>query len=243
MRGKEQDLSENAFRYLPRTEQQVAAIAQTLRQVFQLYLQTIQSSRRFMDEGERHFLIGDVMHDVRKYKLGDGDGFVFYSESRDAQGAQERKTVELKTDRNYVGIETGEVISHKVDEEGRIIGKTSTIIDLSRGTYVEQQVEPIPAQLQDQIYNKQTFTFNSTRDTTSARLIWSKDKEEHPIITITPTEETISFNFRQIRTDHRTGERLIVGPEGTIRLPCPDEFIAGAIKKVVNLEPVTFSLK
>ena len=244
MRERGQGLSESAFSYLPRTRREIATIPATLRQVFQQYLQLIQSSRNFIpEEGSRSFFMGDVRHDVKKYQLEGRDWFSFYSESKDAQGVQERKTVELKTDRNYVGIESLEVLSQKVDKEGRTLSKIWTGINLSRGTYVEQQAEPIPMELQDKSYNKQTFIFTSTRDTISARLIWSKDKEEHPIITITPTEETISYNLEEIRTNHRTGERLIKGQEGTIRLPRPDEFVEQAIKKAVNLEPITFSLK
>ena len=242
MQSREIGSSENVFRYLRRTGNEVATIPETLRQKFQPYLQIIQSSRRFMDEGKRHSLIGDVMHDVQKYKSGDRDGFVFYSESRDAKGVQEKKTVELKTDRNYVGVETAEVVSHKVDEEGRILSKIWTRIDLSRGTYVEQQLEPMPMELQDKTYNKQTFILN-TRDSTLARLIWSKNGEHLPVVEITSTGETTFLDSEQIRTDLRTGERLIKRPEGAIRLPRPDEFVAEAIKKAVNLEPITFSLK
>ena len=245
MQSREIGSSENVFRYLPITQREVATIPDTLRQVFQPYLQLIQSSRNFIPEGgkegTRRF-IGDVAHDVRKYRLGDRDGFYFYAEFEDTL---ENRSIELKTDRNYSKVEAIEVLSHKLNNEGGIIGKTWTRIDLAREVYVEQQVEPIPMELQDKSCNKQTFILN-TRDSTLARLIWSKDKEEHPIITITPTEETmeiISFNSEQIRTDLRTGERLIKGSERTIRLPRPDEFVAQAIKKVVNLEPITFSLK
>lgn len=246
MQRRETGSSENVFRYLRRTELEVETIPVTLKRVYQPYLQIIKSTRRFMDEGERQFPIGDVMYDVRKYKSENRDGFVFYSESRDAKGVQEKKTVDLKTDRNYVGVETAEVVSDKVDEEGRILSKIWTRIDLSRGTYVEQQVEPIPMESQVKSYNKQTFILN-TRDSTLARLVWSKNGEELPVIEIISTgetiRETIFLHSEQIRTDLRTGERLIKRPEGTIRFPRPDEFVAQAIRKVVNLEPITFSLK
>ena len=198
MERRETGSSENVFRYLRRTGIEIAVIPDTLRQKFQPYLQLIKNSRRFTDEGKRQFLIGDVMHDVRKYKSGDREGFAFYSESRDAQGVQEKKTVELKTDRNYVGIETVEVTSHKVDKEGIILRKTWTWIDLSRGTYVEQQVEPIPMEVQDKSYSKQTFILN-TRDSVLARLIWSKNGEELPVVEITLTGETIFLDSEQTR--------------------------------------------
>jgi len=239
MQSREIGSSENVFRYLRRTEIEIAAMPETLRQVFRQHLQTIQDRRRFMDEGERRSLIGDVMHDVRKYKSGDRDGFAFYAEFEDTH---ENRNIELRTDRSYQRVESVEVFSNKVDNEGRIIGKTWTRIDLSRGTYVEQQVEPIPMELQDKSYNKQTFILN-TRDPTLARLIWSKNGEEFPVVEITSTGETIFLALEQIRTDHETGERLIKGPEGTIRLPRPDEFVAQAIRKAVNSEPITFSLK
>ena len=243
MKERRQGLPESAFSYLPITEHEIARIPETLRQVFQPYLQIIQTRGGFLAEGARTVSVGDIVYNVRKYRIGDRDAFAFYSEFSDAQGVQERKTVELKTDRNYVGIETAEVISHKVDETGeRILSKIWTRIDLSRGTYVEQQVEPIPMELQDKSYSKQTFTLN-TRDLTLARLTWSKNGEEHPVVEITPTGETIFLHSEQIRTDYRTGERLIKGPEGTIRLPRPDEFVEQAIKKVVNLEPITFPLQ
>ena len=71
MQSRELGSSENVFRYLRRTESEVATIPETLRQKFQPYLRIIQSSRKFMDERERQILIEGVMHDVRKYKSGD----------------------------------------------------------------------------------------------------------------------------------------------------------------------------
>ena len=238
-RGKELGSSENTFRNLRRTERQVSEIPEMLKQVFQPHLLLIQSTRNFMSEGNRSLPVGDIMHSVRKYRSGDRDAFTFYSEFSDAEGIQERRTVDLRTDRNYVGIETVDVNSLKVNDEEETIGKILTTVDLSNGVRIEQQAEPIPGELKGQAHNKQTFIFN-TRDTTLARLTWSKDKEEHSIVTIRATEEIISLDLDQISTDFRTGERVIKGRVGTFRIPPPDLFIAEAIRKVVNLEPLSF---
>ncbi len=237
MQYRERGLSENGFRYLRRTEMEIDAIPDTLKQKFQPYLQLIQSSRKFMpDVGTRRFDIGNVAHDTKVSRRKDRS-FSFYAKFEETL---ENRSIELRTDSNYSRVEAIEVLSHKLNNEGGIIGSIWNRIDLIGGTYVEQQVEPIPMDLQDKSYNKQKFVLN-TRDSTLASLKWCKNGEEFPIVEITLTGETIFLAFEQTITDHRTGERLIKGPEGTIRLPHPDEFIAQAIKNVINLEPLSFA--
>lgn len=235
----EQELNrgyEKQFTYFPDVKTASLAALSSLRQRYLLLFYCARDIGKFLGGSSRKVTIGGVTYDVEKRPIDAEVFFVFYAERKSAGTDFPMETIRiaLGTDREYRPPKKIEATVIRFNKEGEKVGSIYRGVDARGGVRLEVEVSPIPGMISNPS-DKRIFNLETYGPSFEANLIYKIGENDHPVLRVTPTLETIFRNGNELRTDLQTGRRQLSFCGGTIFIPPPAEFVSQGIAAVADL--------